>query len=194
MDVKKLFSKDEGQSYEDIVPTAPTALAVDDDWVAPKEIPEAPVWAQIAVTQPSPLRHPLSARFHQLLKEVGELHDRKQKDYGTAEDPFANVRGATEFGLPAPMGAFIAMSDIMNRIKSFCKNGKLENESLDNALRDMAVYSLIALVLFEEESQKDQTQAISVEEMFDVDKLWDDSEPNHVAEFEQQETEDESGT
>lgn len=97
-------------------------------------------------------RHPLSARFHQLLKEIGELHDKKGADYGTKEDPFANVRGATEFGLPASMGAFIAMSDIMSRIKSFCVNGRLENEPLDNALKDMAVYSLIALVLHEEEN------------------------------------------
>lgn len=101
-----------------------------------------------------PGRHPLSARFHTLLYEIGQLHDKKQMDYGTADDPFANVRGATEFGLPAPMGAFIAMSDIMSRIKSFVVNGRLENEPLDNALRDMAVYSLIALVLHEEEQQE----------------------------------------
>lgn len=99
-------------------------------------------------------RHPLATRFHELLKEIGELHDKKQKDYGIATDPYANVRGATEFGLPAPMGSFIAMSDIMSRIKSFCQNGSLENEPLENALKDMAVYSLIALVLYEEENGK----------------------------------------
>ncbi len=37
-----------------------------------------------------------SESFHALLKEMGELHDRKQEDYGTDGDPFANVRGATE--------------------------------------------------------------------------------------------------
>lgn len=117
------------------------------------EVLERPIQAIVSTTSPlAPNRHPLSARFHMLLKEIGDLHDKKQKDYGTAEDPFANVRGATEFGLPAPMGAFIAMSDIMSRIKSFCVNGRLENEPLDNALRDMAVYSLIALILYEEEN------------------------------------------
>ncbi len=112
----------------------------------------APVHILSSMTTPvSILRHPLSQRFHEILYEVGALHDKKQKDYGTKDDPFANVRGATRFGLPAPMGAFIAMSDIMQRIESFCINGRLENEPLDNALRDMAVYSIIALVLYEEE-------------------------------------------
>lgn len=105
------------------------------------------------ILRDSDWRHPLSERFHELLKEVGKIHDKKQNDYGTPNDPYANVRGATEFGLPAPMGSFIAMSDIMSRIKSFCVNGRLENEPLENALKDMAVYSLIALVLYEEEER-----------------------------------------
>jgi len=100
---------------------------------------------KVGMTDPlPPVRHPLSQ----------DLHDKKGTDYGTPEDPFANVRGATDFGLPAPMGAFIAMNDCMQRIKSFCKNNKLENESLDNSLRDMAVYSLIGLVLWEEEENE----------------------------------------
>lgn len=99
----------------------------------------------------APNRHPASARFHQLLEEIGELHDRKQRDYGTEDDPFANVRGATEFGLPPAMGAFIAMSDIMARIKSWCKNGSLQNDTIEDSLKDMAVYALIAYVLMEED-------------------------------------------
>lgn len=141
------------------------AVEEDDDWVMteeyvnPEDVEKMKALLALDVkdgfslqeTEVLSLRNPLSARFHELLGEIGELHDRKQRDYGTPDDPFANVRGATEFGLPAPMGAFIAMSDIMSRIKSFCINGRLENEPLDNALRDMAVYSLIALVLHEEE-------------------------------------------
>src|SRR5207245_10917894 len=45
-------------------------------------------------------RHPNSARFHQILKELGELHDKKQADYGRGDDPFANVRASTEWGVP----------------------------------------------------------------------------------------------
>ena len=177
MDVSKMFQRAPEQGEP--VPTGTTKVAsplkpqkpsVSDETVeldnaenegwphseATEAILKSPIAAWASATGPNPYnaRHPLSARFHQLLKEIGELHDKKQKDYGTDNDPFANVRGATEFGLPAPMGAFIAMSDIMSRIKSFCVNGRLENEPLDNALRDMAVYSLIALVLHEEENGK----------------------------------------
>lgn len=156
---KKTVITPEVERYED---EGGAIIEEDDEWVMTEEYvnPEAvkklkdflALEAPDAETEILYKRHPSSARFHTLLKEVGELHDRKQKDYGTPDDPFANVRGATEFGLPAPMGAFIAMSDIMSRIKSFCKNGRLENEPIDNALRDMAVYSLIALVLLEEEN------------------------------------------
>ena len=147
MNVSRLFAR---QPEQDI-PIG--GVEDDEEAIASEEIFERPTDALILSTQPYiPERHPLSDRFHKLLVEIGDLHDKKQKDYGTPQDPFANVRGATEFGLPASMGAFIAMNDIMSRIKSFCANGRLENEPLDNSLRDMAVYSLIALVLWEEEN------------------------------------------
>lgn len=171
MDVSKLFQKSPEQG-EVVVPSTkkvsspikPQKLEVlnpdvEEETVLLEEAenegwPTPQVSDYASITTAYIPRHPLSARFHELLREIGELHDRKQKDYGTAEDPFANVRGATEFGLPAPMGAFIAMSDIMNRIKSFNRNGRLENEPLENALKDMAVYSLIGLVLYEEEQNE----------------------------------------
>ena len=40
-------------------------------------------------------------RFHSLLKQIGDLHDKKQQDYGSSADPFANIRGGEEFGVPA---------------------------------------------------------------------------------------------
>jgi len=159
MDVSKIFAKPkedpESTPSEPVVSgmtALPKGITYEKFEELKEQFPERNLSDLINVTIPYTLRHPLSERFHQILKEVGELHDKKQKDYGTKDDPFANVRGATEFGLPASMGAFIAMSDIMQRIKSFCANGRLENEPLDNALRDMAVYSIIALVLWEEEN------------------------------------------
>jgi len=150
--ISTILSKQKGSSI--ITETEDIERFEDEGGAFSEEIFERPVDAWVSITSSFiPDRHPLSQRFHELLKEIGELHDKKQKDYGTANDPFANVRGATEFGLSAPMGAFIAMNDCMQRVKSFCKNGKLENEPLDNALRDMAVYSLIALVLWEEENE-----------------------------------------
>lgn len=94
--------------------------------------------------------HKGSRRFHELLTEIAELHDRKQQDYGTENDPFANVRGSEEFGTPAWLGALMRLNDKVQRLKSLAKKGYLANESVDDSLRDIAVYAIISLVLYEE--------------------------------------------
>lgn len=91
-------------------------------------------------------------RFHALLKEIGDLHDKKQKDYGTSGDPFANVRGSKEWGVPSWVGAMIRANDKMKRLQNFARNGTLANESARDSFMDLAVYSLIALVLYDEEN------------------------------------------
>jgi len=100
-----------------------------------------------------PHRHPLSQRFHEILDELGELHDRKQQDYGVENDPFANVRSSEAFGIPGWVGAALRGNDKMKRIQAFALKGALANESLEDSLRDLAVYAIIALVLLEEGEQ-----------------------------------------
>ena len=100
-----------------------------------------------------------SERFHHILDELGQLHDQKQRDYGTVTDPFANVRASTEFGIPAWQGAVLRGNDKMARIKAFIRNGRLENESLTDSLRDLAVYAIISLVLWEERCAADDHRA-----------------------------------
>jgi hypothetical protein len=95
-------------------------------------------------------RHPLAERFHQILAEIGTLHDRKQQDYGLSNDPFANVRGAVDWGLPAWVGAMVRASDKLRRLQKFATTGKLANESVIDSFRDLAVYAIIAEVLYEE--------------------------------------------
>ena len=104
--------------------------------------------------KPAVKRHPNSARFHEILKEAGELHDKKQMDYGRGQDPFANVNASAEFGVKPWIGAYIRLNDKITRIKSFIEKGNLVNESLEDSLRDVIVYSAIALVLYEQEKQK----------------------------------------
>lgn len=96
------------------------------------------------------MMHSGSEAFHAVLRELGDLHDRKQQDYGTDTDPFANVRASAEFGVPAWVGAVVRMNDKVTRIKSFCRKGNLINESLEDSLADIAVYAAIALVLYRE--------------------------------------------
>lgn len=96
-------------------------------------------------------RHPLSARFHELLSEAGELHDDKQADYGLDSDPFANVRASSAWGMPAWVGAMVRATDKVRRLQTYARKGELRNESVIDAFMDLAVYALIARILYEEE-------------------------------------------
>ncbi len=98
-------------------------------------------------------RHPNSARFHDILRELGTLHDRKQRDYGKDDDPFANVRASSEWGMPEWVGAMLRLTDKVRRLQALRANGRLANESAEDSMRDIAVYAIIALVLFEEEAK-----------------------------------------
>lgn len=89
-------------------------------------------------------------RFLALLDEMAELHRKKAADYGRGDDIFANVRASEELGIPAWKGVMVRMMDKVHRIKSYCHNGKLENEGVEDTLKDLAAYSLIALVLLRE--------------------------------------------
>jgi hypothetical protein len=110
------------------------------------------------------MRHPLSEAFHNVLKEMAEMHDRKQADYGRPADgqdegdPFANIRTATSFGLKPWVGAAIRMNDKMGRIQAAARGQHLKNESVEDSFLDMAVYSIIALVLYREEQRSGQKQ------------------------------------
>lgn len=91
-----------------------------------------------------------SKRFHEILKVMGELHDKKQKDYGTPADPFANVRASTDFGIPAWVGCMVRANDKIVRLKTYAKTGNLSNEGVEDSFMDLAVYAIIGLCLFEE--------------------------------------------
>lgn len=92
-------------------------------------------------------------RFHELLRTIGELHDKKQQDYGTLGDPFANVRGSQEWGVEPWVGAMIRATDKLKRLQKAAKGGTMANESVEDSFMDLAVYALIALVLYEEGKQ-----------------------------------------
>lgn len=95
-------------------------------------------------------RHPNSERFHEILSELGELHDRKQADYGRGDDPFANVRSSEEWGLAPWVGAMVRLNDKVHRLQSLAANGDLRNEAAEDSFRDIAIYAVIALVLYEQ--------------------------------------------
>lgn len=92
-------------------------------------------------------------RFLDKLWEIAQLHASKQMDYGSDEDPFANIRSSVDFGVPAWVGALVRLNDKVTRLKQFSKKGVLQNESALDSMLDIAVYSLVAAILYQEEER-----------------------------------------
>jgi hypothetical protein len=75
---------------------------------------------------------------------------KKNSDYtGGVEctDPFANFNISEDFGVPPLTGLCVRMADKFQRVKTFCRDGRMsqENEGAVDAFRDIIGYSLIAL-------------------------------------------------
>lgn len=104
-------------------------------------------------------RHPKSERFHAILKELGDLFDKKNQDYGADTDPFANVTASTDWNIPPHVGALLRMNDKVRRLQAWVRNGYLANEGAEDSMRDIAVYAIIALVLLEQSAQAEQSMA-----------------------------------
>ena len=95
-------------------------------------------------------QHPLSQRFHALLDEMGALHDVKQLGYGIPTDPFFNVRASSEWGLPGWVGAMVRATDKVRRLQAVARGTTLTDEAVADLFMDLAVYALIARILYEE--------------------------------------------
>ena len=109
--------------------------------------------------------HPMSKLFYDKLLKAALLHSKKQRDYGKDSDPFANVRASEEWGVPGWVGAMIRATDKVRRLQTHATRGSLINESVEDSLLDLAVYALIALVLYEQDLA---THGESVKDLFDV--------------------------
>lgn len=127
-------------------------------WLDPNPNPEPHPNMTVRITPPETtiapmqkMRHPLSEKFHKYLQELGDLHDRKQQDYGRDDDPFANVRSGSDWGVEPWVGAMIRLNDKVKRLQKLAtKRGNLVNESAIDSFCDISVYALIARILYEE--------------------------------------------
>lgn len=90
--------------------------------------------------------------FEYQLIEMAKLQRQKGQDYGTGEDPNANLRAVEGFGLAPWVGCAIRMNDKMFRIQSSVRNGHLANEAVEDSLLDIAVYAIKALCFIKEEN------------------------------------------
>lgn len=113
------------------------------------------IFADIPPYRPN---HPSTERFLDVLDDVRDLHFRKGADYGSADDPFANLRASEGFGVEPWLGTMVRLNDKINRVMSWCRNGRLVNDSLEDDLRDIATYGPIALTLFYESQQEQESE------------------------------------
>lgn len=94
---------------------------------------------------------PGSLAFLQLLEEVRQLHLSKSQDYGSQSDPLANIRQGAEFvGIEPWRGCMVRIADKIQRLRTYCQTGRLVHEGVRDTLMDLAAYSLLAIVLFDE--------------------------------------------
>lgn len=99
--------------------------------------------------------------FYKLLIDMAKLHSRKNHDYAGKGNPLRNFYKCKEQGLAPWRGVMVRLSDKWSRLESFCRQGKLKvkDESVVDTLMDNAVYSLLAILLFQEEKNGPHTSA-----------------------------------
>jgi hypothetical protein len=96
--------------------------------------------------------HPTSQAYFDLLDKMKALHASKSRDYGSETDPLANIRSGAEFvGIEPFKGAMVRLSDKVTRLATFNRTGSLHHEGVEDTLLDLASYSLLALLLYQED-------------------------------------------
>ena len=101
-------------------------------------------------------KHPSSVAFLELLQEMRRLHESKSADYGSEDDPLANIRQGADFvNIEAWRGCMVRIADKVQRLRTYCRTGRLVHEGVRDTLLDLSAYSLLAIVLFDEGRERD---------------------------------------
>ena len=101
-------------------------------------------------------------RFYEILEQMKELHSRKNHDYAGTSDPLKNLRACERLELAPFIGVMVRLQDKWSRLEEFIKSGQLmvKNESVIDTLMDNAVYSVLAIILYEEQQKVDRTKPV----------------------------------
>lgn len=96
-------------------------------------------------------------RFTELVQDMISLHDRKNAGYAghDQEDPLKNFRLAELMGVAPSTGCLVRMGDKFARLSSLARQASNEQvgESPVDTARDLAVYALLYICLWEEEQE-----------------------------------------
>ena len=91
--------------------------------------------------------------FDDELDALKMLHDAKNADYSTLENPYKNLQATERIGVEAWKGIVIRLMDKFSRLEEYCVKGELaiQSEGVEDTLKDISVYSLLAMILFSKE-------------------------------------------
>lgn len=97
-----------------------------------------------------------SPAFYKLLEKMKEIHSDKNHDYSGENDPFKNFKMSEIMGIPAWKGCLVRISDKFSRLCSFANKEeyKVKDENIKDTLMDLAIYSLICSILYDENLRK----------------------------------------
>ena len=91
--------------------------------------------------------------FADVLAKMQSIHDRKSQDYGSNEDKLANYRRGERLGIPTWKNIYGRLLEKSVRIESFCQNGKLNFEGVEDTLLDMANLCVLCLMAYHEQEK-----------------------------------------
>ena len=96
--------------------------------------------------------------FDDELDALKMLHDAKNADYSTLENPYKNLQATERIGVEAWKGIVIRLMDKFSRLEEYCVKGELaiKSEGIDDTFADIAVYSILARILFRKEQEQQQ--------------------------------------
>jgi hypothetical protein len=96
--------------------------------------------------------------FIALVDEIKALHESKNHDYADNADPLSNLRRCEKFNVTAFTGVLVRLTDKWSRIEQLAAGKEAKHESLRDSLVDNAVYSLLAVILLDEQARKPSTR------------------------------------
>jgi len=96
--------------------------------------------------------------FYKLLDQMAELHSCKNHDYAGTKDPLKNLRACERLNLEPFLGVLVRLQDKWSRLEEFVNSGQLlvKSEPVIDTLMDNAVYSLLAIILYQEQQKKSE--------------------------------------
>jgi hypothetical protein len=70
-------------------------------------------------------QRPGNPAFYAALEELAAMHQRKSSDYGSTDDPLANIRASVAWGVEAWRAALVRLGDKIARLQTFAQRGTL---------------------------------------------------------------------